>query len=332
MVALTRTEGEDTRRLSLGGGWVLPYIGPAGDTYTLSATLRGDLYHVNGLERANYDTSYNGFAGRLYPEAKLEWRYPFVRDRGTIYQVVEPIVAAVLSPYGGNSSKIPNEDSQEVEFDDTNLFSSNRFSGYDRVEGGPRINYGVKWGVFGAGGGSTTLIVGQSARWKDDDTFGAGSGLEDRVSDIVGALHVAPNEYLDIHYRTQLQRTNLEPRRNEVRLSAGPPLLSLNANYVFYERSEGSEFDGREELTTNLSSQFTRFWRGTLSSVRDLDETGGQRLLKADLTYEDECLEFGAELSRSYFEDRELKPNDAVMFRLLFKTLGEVKSGVTQIN
>ena len=39
---------------------------------------------------------------------------------------------------------IPNEDSQDIEFSDDNLFDDNHFSGYDRVEGGARVNYGVR--------------------------------------------------------------------------------------------------------------------------------------------------------------------------------------------
>lgn len=331
-VALTRSEGQDTRRLSMGGGWVLPHTSPSGHVTTLSTTLQGDLYHVNSLTRDNETGRFSGFTGRLTPEAKMEWRYPLVRDKGSTYQVFEPVVSGIISPYGGNPNKVPNEDSQDFEFDDTNLFSSNRFAGYDRVEGGPRINYGLKWGVFGARGGATTIIVGQSARLKDDDTFSEGSGLNRHVSDIVAAVHVAPTSNLDIHYRTRLDKSSLDPRRNEFRLSAGPPLLKVNLNYVQYDRLEGSEFEGREQISTTISSQFSRFWRGQFSSVRDLDTGGGQRSLGLGATYEDECLIFSTNFTRSFFEDRDLKPSDAVIFRLAFKTLGEVKSGTSLSN
>ena len=179
MVALTRPDGADTRRLSLVGGWHLPYIGPMGDIYNLSATLQTDAYHVNdfvpdGALRAN-----NGFEGRAFPQIALDWRYPFVRQSGTISQTLEPMVSLIASPYGNNPASIPNEDSLDFEFDDTNLFSHNRFVGYDRVEGGPRANYGLKWGVHGSRGGSTTILVGQSYRYHTDSTFAEGSGLDD---------------------------------------------------------------------------------------------------------------------------------------------------------
>ena len=74
----------------------------------------------------------------------------------------------------------------------------------------------------------------------------------------------------------------------------------------------------------------TRFWKGRVSGVRDLTGQGAQRSLGFNLTYEDECLTFSTDLTRSYYEDRDLKPTDAIMFRVTFKTLGEVKSGISQ--
>lgn len=331
-VALTRTNGQDSRRMSAKAGWVLPYTSRVGEVYTLSATLQGDAYHVNSLPQTGDKDNYSGFAGRLHPQVEMAWRFPLVRQSETTYQVVEPVVAAVVAPYGGNPPTAPNEDSQGFEFDDTNLFSPNRFSGYDRVEGGPRVNYGLNWGVYGAGGGFTSVRVGQSVRMKEDDTFARGSGLEEHFSDIVGSVHVSPGDLIDLQYRTRLGKNDLAANRNELQLTAGVPLLTVTGNYVYYDRQEGSEFAGREEFTTGVQSELTRHWNGSLRSVRDLTDDGGQRSFGFNLAYEDECLVFSTDLVRNFYQDGDLKPTDTIMFRLTFKTLGEVQSGVTQLN
>ncbi|MBT7355139.1 MAG: LPS-assembly protein LptD [Rhodospirillaceae bacterium] len=323
ILSLTRNEGTDTHRVSMRGGWQLPYIAPKGDIYTLSASLNADFYQVNSLSRGEMKDDYSGIAYRLMPQVSLDWRYPFVRQEGSVYQMFEPIAAVVLSPYGGNPDKIPNEDSLNFEFDDTNLFSTNRFSGIDKVEGGPRVNYGFKWGVFGEQGGSTSLLVGQSYRYKVDDTFAAGSGLDDNFSDIVGRVHVSPKKNLDVYYRTRLSKDNLEARRNEINMSAGPPSLNVTTRYIYFDRQEDSEFAGREEINGTLSSQLSRYWHGSLSGTRDMD-ADELRSMRLGLTYEDECFLLSTNLSRTTFEDRDLQPEDSIMFRIVFKTLGEV--------
>lgn len=330
LLAITRTANMDSRRLSVKAGWQAPYTSPLGDSYKLSASLKGDLYHVNGLERQDKADKFNGFSGRVLPELRLDWRYPFVRSEGDSRQIIEPIAAAIVSPYGGNSTKIPNEDSIDFEFDDTNLFSSNRFTGHDRVESGPRINYGLKWGLYGKGGGSSSLMIGQSFRVRDDDAFPLDSGLEDNFSDFVTMVDISPGSYLNLVHRSRFSKESLKVHRNELNLSTGIPAFRLDTNYVFFDHQRDAEFVGREEVSVSLSSQINRLWRGNISGVRDLTGRGTMRSFGLNLTYEDECFLMASDLTRTFFEDRDLEPTDAIMFRVMFKTLGEVASGITK--
>jgi LPS-assembly protein len=79
LLSLVRSDGTDTRRFSVNAGYDIPYVGPIGDVYTLSTSLRGDIYQVNDLER-NDQENYNGVTERLIPEIALNWRYPFVQS------------------------------------------------------------------------------------------------------------------------------------------------------------------------------------------------------------------------------------------------------------
>ena len=327
-LAIARDGGTDTRRLSIRPGWQLPFKGPLGDVYMLSLSLNTDLYQVDHLARTQ-KPEFSGVSGRIVPQIMLDWRFPFVRNEGSVSQVIEPIAAAFYSPYGGNSNKIPNEDSTELEFDDTNLFSANKFSGLDRVEGGPRISYGLKWGLYGKGGGSTNLFVGQSWRPRSDDTFAANSGLEENFSDLVGRVHITPGPYLNLIYRTRLAADNFTPKRNEVSFDAGVPAFRVNANYVFIEQQADSEFSGREEINLSLQSQLNKYWRTSFSGIRDL-ATDELRTLGASLVYENECVIFTTKASRSFFQDRDLTPTDQVTVNIVFKTLGEIRTNIYQ--
>src|SRR3546814_1386769 len=83
--------------------------------------------------------------GRFFPQFAAKWRYPWMSQQGWLQQVIEPTVQAVVAPNGSNPGEIPNEDSLDFEFDDTNLFKLNRFAGRDRVDSGTRIDYGLEW-------------------------------------------------------------------------------------------------------------------------------------------------------------------------------------------
>jgi len=323
LLALTRDEGVDVQRLSAQGGWQLPLRGGFGDVLTFRASIQADLYHVEEQPISGRADNFDGFTGRVFPRASLDWRLPFVRGGETVHQVLEPIAQVVVAPNGGNPAEIPNEDSQDFELDETNLFGENRFTGVDRVEGGTRFNYGLRWGAYGAGGGSTTVFVGQSYRLNADDTFASGSGLEDNLSDVVAAVAVTPGRYVNLSYRTRFDAERLTVSRHEVSGNGGIPEFFVSGSYVFFASQTGSELDNREELSLSASLQITDYWRIGVSGVRDLTVNGGQRSMGGNVTYEDECLIFTAKFTRTFFVDRDLEPTDAVFLRVLLKTLGE---------
>ncbi len=328
LLSLFRTDGRDVRRVSGQAGWRLPYTGPIGDRYTLRASLRGDAYHVNEHPLPGRPDSYSGVTGRVVPELGLEWRWPLVRRGPRTHQVIEPILHGVVSPYGGNPDKIPNEDSIDFEFDETNLFSHNRFTGWDRVEGGPRLNYGLRWGIFSPDDGRITALVGQTFRPHRDSTFATNSGLDTKFSDLVGSLQLSRGEALDLTYRTRIDKEDFKATRNEVDVSAGVEAFRVAVSYLFFENQVGQEFSAREELQTGFSSRFSRHWRADLTTLLDIEDDANMRSLRSSLTYEDECFEFRITYEKKLFRDRDISPSDAIYFRINFKTLGQAETQV----
>ena len=320
-LVLDRKRGQSSRRLSLEGRWRLPYTSPGGALYGLWATLRGDLYHTDGTADPD-DGDDDGFAGRLFPQVGLDWRYPLVAHGRRFRQIIEPIVVAIAAPAGGNPSGIPNEDSLAFEFSDANLLSTNRFPGFDRVEGGSRVNYGIKVGVLDALGGYANLLFGQSIRLRPDVTFADKTGLEGGRSDYVGRLDLVLSPLVDFNQRIRLDRDTFSIRRNEISLSAGPAFLRLDASFVSLSRElTADELVGREEIDLLGRWQITPRWALTAGMRRDLK---GRRTLSYDssIAYEDECLIFSIELDRAFFDDRDLEPSTSFTVQIKLKQLG----------
>ncbi len=325
-VSLYRRDGLDSRRLSLDGNWELPYVSTAGAIYTLTTGLGLDLYHLNGFvsgDAAAGASSDSGAESRIRPSLALDWRFPFVRREGTVRQVIEPVAQVILTPYGGNPRDIPNEDSRSLEFDETNLFSLNRFPGHDRVESGPRANLGVKASAHGVSGGYSNLTFGQVFRLKDDDTFAQQTGLDDHRSDYVMALTMAPSKFFDLTNRLRLDRNKFSLRRNEIYLSLGPDYLRFDTTYLSLEREQtADELGAREELYNAVRWKIDERWIATAQSRRDLRDDGGQIHAGAGLQYIDECIGFFVTVERNFTRDRDVEPSTSVNFRFLLKHLG----------
>jgi LPS-assembly protein len=327
-MVLSRIEGRDVQRVSVNGGWRMPYTSSWGDIYTLSATMRGDVYSFNDLDPTSDDPNppepnEEGVSARLFPQVSAEWRYPFVRDHEGWQEVVEPIAALTAAPNKSNFGDIPNEDSLDIEFDETNLFDPNRFVGLDRVDTGQRATYGLRWTFITDEGGYGSLFLGQSYQFNDNVNFDTGSGIEDHLSDIVGSVQLSPIEEFDLLYRFRLDANSMSPRRNEVLLAAGPPLLHLDLSYAFLsqEADPNAEFGDREEVAGTLSSQFTEHWSGFIAGRHDI-ESDRTLAYGIGIEYEDECFEIQAAIEHEEYQDQERDPDWKVLFSIGLKNLG----------
>jgi LPS-assembly protein len=326
-LALYRDNGSDQTRLSTKLGWHVPYISPRGGMYTLRATLRGDGYYVRDVVDPVTGANFTGFEGRAIPQLSMEWRYPLVKSDATITQQLEPIVQGIISPIGQNPDKIPNEDSRDFEFDDTNLFSEQRFSGYDRVEGGARINYGLRWSAYGNSGKSLDVMVGQSYRFDKDNTFALESGLDGHFSDYVGHVTVRPSSYLDLSYRFRLDQSDFSTERSEFSASVGTSMFRLGANYIFIKPSDAliTELGEREELYAFFDTRLSKYWSLRGTHREDLGLGGGSIRSSIGIEYEDECFIFGLDIADDNTEDRDFQSGFSVILRFTLKTIGEVR-------
>ena len=322
-VSLYRTAGTDTRRLASNLYWQLPYYSPLGDVYTLTANIRTEGYWVSDFTPAGATPTGEEFVGRVRPQVTLDWRYPFVRNDGAVHQVIEPIVSATVSPYGGNLRRIPNEDSQSLELDETNLFAANRFPGIDRVDGGPRISYGARFAAYGARGGFTELLLGQSLRYKEDDTFGEGTGLSGHSSDYVARLVIQPSSFFSLSERVRINQSSLELKRNEVTATVGPPALQLSITYAQIDRNQFTqELQDREAVAASLFARLSKYYSLSLSHLRDLGKDGGSLNSQALLRYTDECIALLFFVVRSDTIDRDIKPSTTFGVRLKLESFG----------
>lgn len=325
VLSYSRTQGTDSNRLSTTAGWHRPYMGSLGDVTTISTTLRTDAYHsdqVAGIGSAN--------AGRAIPQVAANWRMPFVRPSRTFPQVIEPMAMVAASPVGGNSRKIPNEDSIGFELDEINVFRPNRLPGLDRVEGGVRGAYGLRWQAFPGGGSWASASIAQGWRAHEDSTFATGSGFEKTLSDYVARLDVAPSPNLALLNRIRLDKDSGEVRRNENTLSVGSPVLRADFTYLMFERTEGDEvaFDRQHYASWSLTSALTRYWLLTGGVTYDLTDMGGPLGWNSRLVYDDECFSFVTDMRRNYTYDRDFLPGYSLTFNLVFKTLGTLPFNV----
>lgn len=316
-----RSDGPDVTRISGTARWDRIQTNRFGQVLNYFASVRSDGYFIKDSDTAfgpeNRDT-----VGRVLPQVGLDVRWPFARHAWSLYQTIEPIVQVIYAPVGGNPTEIPNEDSLSFEFDDTNLFSRNRFPGLDQYEDGSRINYGLRGSVHTQSGGFAEFLIGQSYRFVENATFAVGTGLNEKNSDFVGRVIISPNEHIDLVNRFRLDRDDLSLDRNELQLNWRYWRLNGGVLYTrLAEEATDAALIQRQEISLVAGVDVTRNWRVFGSFRRDLQEKQNIRT-DIGLQYEDECTLFQVTFRRDFTEDRDVSADSTVFFTIRLKNLG----------
>lgn len=325
-VAIVRTEGLNSQRMSLKGAWKLPLKTRMGDFYTFTASIRGDVFHNSSAEEQDQPIhgGENGTFSRILPKFAIDWRLPFIKNGASTQQVIEPLVSIIFAPTNKNTTDIVNEDSRNFEFDENNLFSHDRYNGYDKWESGTRVNYGVRYSLYSQ---RATVIatLGQSFRFQSSETFPVGSGYEGKSSDFVGRLDLTIGDYIDYVHRFRLDKNSLSLRRNEMILSGGTKKIRVSVRFLDLDRATtdltNTELENSKEIGTGFQFHATDRWTLHGSWVHDLLKNDTISY-DAGIKFKNECLEFGLGFERRLTSDRDITPSSTFHLRLVLKHLG----------
>ena len=324
-----RKTGERSTRLSYTQQFLLPYISPTGFVFENQATGRVDGYLTRTDERTSNDAS------RFYTNVSTKASYPVMQSGESYSQVVEPIVMGVWSPNKKVKKDIPNEDSLDVVFDDVNLFSPNRYNGYDRVETGSRMNYGMKWSLYGPRNMFLSAMVGQSYRFREEqDDAIKDTGFDKHFSDYVGYMNMDFKDF-GLGYRFRINQKTLKHETSETRFYVGRDPLRLNISYLYLKATQEAKFSNalkdREEIYFSLQSKITQNWSGFGFYRYDLarDTTpaakrGGPIESGGGVQYDNECLAILFTAKKEFTKDKNYRGDTSFYLQFIFKTLGGV--------
>jgi len=335
-LAILRSWGQDTQRAFVGAQWTRSHMTGLGQELSVTALVRGDLYHSsqNNLTPTIIYRGDPGWQTRAIAAVAADMRWPFVGPAFGGTQQIVPRVQLVAEPRVANLI-VPNEDSRAIDLEDSNLFAINRFPGYDRIEDSSRITYGFDYRLD-LPNFALDATVGQSYRLDvRNSVLPDGTGLSDRLSDIVGRVQLRYKDFVSVTHRFRLDKDNLAVRRNEIDATVGSKRTYAEVGYLRLNRNvtPGVE-DLRDIEEVRLAGRiaFARYW--SIFGATNIDLTGRSDDPTSTLSgfepvrhrigvaYEDDCVQLGITWRRDYQTSGDARRGNSFQLRLVFKNLG----------
>jgi LPS-assembly protein len=339
----------DYTRLTSEAVWQRTLTVPGGLLVTPILAARGDALNVNMTSPNAIDPARFGYSGDFRSDdsltrgmvtAGLEVRYPWLLATEHSSHIIEPIAQVFVRPDEQYAGELPNEDAQSFVFDGSNLFERDKFSGFDRMEGGTRANIGIRYtGTFDNGFGING-VFGQSFHLAGQNSFatpdlvnaGANSGLETDRSDFVAMVGVDTPFGLSANGNFRFNKDDFSPERTGATVTYTSETFTGSLTYthistqpIYADNTNSNELQGSSTLALNDN------WSVFGAAAWDMNSNIVSKR-SAGFAYTNECLVF----SLAYSDDRDISDTSAVdrsiSARLTFRTLGDINLGSGVLN
>ena len=326
-------DGVDSRRTTLQGEWRRAFITTSGIRYEPFVDARFDAYSVSDLPPMLGQD--DGVITRGRATAGIDVSYPMIkRLSATSDLIIEPLAQLSISNRADLNPRIPIEDTQTFELDESSLLRTDRLPGYDFYEGGARITAGARATLRWDDIRKASVFIGRSMRSDEEDAFRTSipdaptqlydpSGLAAKTSDWVVQASFSPTDRIrgwghatvdsagDIR-RAEAAVDGTWGRRNAASVSyivdrSNPLGGPNNRNYEFVQ------LQGQQFLYGN--------WGVAVTGIADLERDLITRS-EVGLLFDDDCFRFELGFRQDNTRVRPSGPSEGVYVRLNLATFG----------
>jgi LPS-assembly protein len=316
--------GEEQSRATTTLHWQRQFVSNGGALVTPFSRLRADVYHNEELpDPAPLETGLtDNTTSRILPSAGLDLRWPFVRGGMGGQHVITPVAQFITASDETDEEEIGNEDAIDLNFDTTNLFLHQKFSGEDRYEGGTRVNAGMLYSYLMENGGFLRASIGESFHVAGENSFDVGSGLEDVESDIVAAVAYQPWEHLRLTYQARFDHEGLEPKIQDAGVDLNFDRWSLSGGLSDVEAAPAygrptDELQAWAYATLQLNGGWSVF-----GGLRYDFESDASKYETVGLAFDCDCFNFKIAYAADEGEkEGDLDKSHSVLLSIKFKTL-----------
>ena len=244
--------------------------------------------------------------------------YPLRKENKNDSDVLTPILSLRFSP---NKSKNNRKENKRI--DVNNIYSLNRISESDSVEGGGSITYGLEYDKSNSLSDKSIFSakIANIFRFEEDHNLSKSSRIGQKTSDVVGNFNFDPNDNFKINYDfsldENLKQSNYQLLSNQI---------SVNNFINTFEYLNENNTPGGESYLTNEFAYKINNDKKLMFNTRVNKRTSVTEFYNLIYQYRNDCLMAAIEYNKDYYSDGDIKPEDNIFFKLTIIPFGETSS------
>ncbi len=269
----------------------------------------------NSKNSSNFKENNNYYMSGLF---QFNSSLPLLRDMNDYTSIMKPKIALKISP--SYTKDISNKDNR---VDVNNIFNIDRISSNDTLEGGLSLTYGNDFMLRSKKNRNEVLNfkIANNLRIKENDDLPNNNQLGSKTSNFFSEIKYTPNKFLTTSY-------NASTKNNfyEVNYENFSTKISINNFVTTFDYL--NENNSSENISYLLNKTTYDFNDSNLISfsTRENKKTNLTEYYNLIYQYKNDCLRASIEYNKEYYDDRDIKPEESIFFKLSIMPFGQTST------
>lgn len=208
-----------------------------------------------------------------------------------------------------------------------NLFEINKIEEIDVIENGLSSAIGLDYAKHkvnkdgSLGGKKLSFSIGQQINASENDDMPNVTSLNQRFSDVVGGTDYNVTEALKLNYNFSIDQNYSDINYNEIGAKYNIEKVKFNINYL----EESNHIGSKEYITSDITYNMNNKNQLSFSTKRNM-LTNSADFYNLSYDYINDCLKAGIVFRREFYTDRDVEPENNLIFRISIIPFGGIDS------
>ena len=258
-----------------------------------------------GENSSNYK---NKFSSENYGSIFYDISYPLKKE-GKFFDNFLTAKGSLM--YSPNANK--NLKNLDRKLDINNIFTQNRLSLNDSVEGGQSLTIGGEYTLKAKEGGNDIIKAGLARVLRDNEetNLPTKSTLNNKGSDFIGSLMFEPNKNFKFDYDFSIDSDFESSNYNLLKTQFSVNKFVTSFEFLQEDDEVGSESYLSNEIAYNFDNSYSLRYRTRRNEKTDFTE-----FYNLIYEYKNDCLTASIQYNKDYYSDNELKPTEEIFFSI----------------
>jgi LPS-assembly protein len=266
----------------------------------------------NSLNLKNKKTAYA--SGIFQYNASI----PMIKDNENYKKILTPKFSLKMSP-----THTKNSSNEDVRVDNNNIFSIDRYSNNNTVEGGHSLTYGSEYSFVNKYQSKEILNIqfANNLRLEENNKLPNNNQINQKTSNFFSVVSYNPTNFIKTKYnmaiKNNLSDISYENFTTEFRVN------NFVTNFDFL--NDNTSLNSYSYLSNKSVYNFDDF--NSLSfSTRENKTSNLTEYYNFMYQYKNDCLAASVEYNKDFYNDRDIKPEESIFFKLSIIPFGQSSS------